>query len=194
MPQEIRPDARYVFYLHGRIIEEEGPRPTHPVFGVYEYQAILDTLASEGAEVISEIRPSGASVWEYGERVATQVQVLIDAGVNAGDITVIGFSKGGSVAIIASSALAHAEVNFVFLAACNEAIIGLPQISVAGRILSIYEASDTLGISCTPIFEEARDGTQHKEIRIDTGAQHGAFYVPRAEWVDPVAAWIRGER
>ena len=193
MPEAVRPDARYVFYLHGRIIEEEGPRPTHPEYGVYEYRAILDTLASEGAEVISEMRPPGAGVWEYGERVATQARNLIAAGVEAHNITVIGLSKGGSLAIIASSALANTEVNFVFLASCYESIFALPQISVAGRILSIYEASDELGVSCAPLLENARAGSRHEEIRIDTGARHGAFYVPRAEWVEPVSAWIQTE-
>ncbi len=39
VPDSIDLNARYVFYLHGRIIEVQGRRPTHPEFGVYEYDA-----------------------------------------------------------------------------------------------------------------------------------------------------------
>jgi hypothetical protein len=49
--------ARYVIYLHGRIIEDQGRRPTHPTWGTYEYQQILDRLAAGGLIVVSEQRP-----------------------------------------------------------------------------------------------------------------------------------------
>ena len=39
------PDARYVFYLHGQIVQDVGPRPTHPQYGLYDYPLILETLA-----------------------------------------------------------------------------------------------------------------------------------------------------
>ena len=48
VPAEIDPDARYLIYLHGAIIERAGVRPTHPQFGVYEYQQILEVFANRG--------------------------------------------------------------------------------------------------------------------------------------------------
>src|SRR5262245_3082316 len=53
------PDAkpRYVIYLHGRIIEDQGRRPTSATWGTYEYQQILDRLAADGLTVVSEQRP-----------------------------------------------------------------------------------------------------------------------------------------
>ncbi len=45
LPGNPDPGVRWVFYLHGRIIEEAGPRPTHPELGVYEYEEILENLA-----------------------------------------------------------------------------------------------------------------------------------------------------
>ena len=41
LPASVDPARRYVFYLHGRIIEEHGLRPRDPRFGVYEYEEIL---------------------------------------------------------------------------------------------------------------------------------------------------------
>jgi len=191
VPASIRGEARYVFYLHGRIIEEQGRRPVHADFGVYEYDEVLRALATEGAEVISEPRPAGTRVGAYAELVVTDVKRLIAAGVEPRRITVIGFSKGGSIALIASSELADTSINFVFLAACHEAIMSAPQLRVAGRMLSIHESSDELGLSCEPLFERAAAGSVHEEVVIETGERHGAFYRPRAEWLLPTLRWIK---
>ena len=94
MPDEIEASARYLFYLHGRIIEEKGVRPTHPRFGVYEYREILETFADLGFVVISEVRPSAADVATWAERVGGQVRRLVSGGVPPEHITVVGFSKG----------------------------------------------------------------------------------------------------
>jgi len=61
---------------------------------------------------------------------------------------------------------------------------------VRGRILSIYEASDELGTSCDPLFAQASAQGAHREVRITTGAGHGAFYRPRSEWLVPLFGWI----
>jgi hypothetical protein len=39
-PQTTDANAKYLFYLHGRIIEEKGIRPVDPQYGVYEYEQI----------------------------------------------------------------------------------------------------------------------------------------------------------
>src|SRR6186713_172794 len=56
LPEKPDPAGRYVIYLHGRIIEDQGRRPTSPVWGVYEYDQILARLATDGATVVSEQR------------------------------------------------------------------------------------------------------------------------------------------
>jgi hypothetical protein len=38
VPAQPRPGARYLIYLHGRIVEEKGSCPTAERFGTYEYQ------------------------------------------------------------------------------------------------------------------------------------------------------------
>ncbi|MCA1558500.1 MAG: hypothetical protein LC731_08175, partial [Acidobacteria bacterium] len=65
VPVEIDVKGRYVFYLHGLIIENEGIRPTSPRFDVYEYQEILETFKNKGFIVISEPRPKGTDPEQY---------------------------------------------------------------------------------------------------------------------------------
>src|SRR5689334_21666657 len=59
IPDNIDAKGRYLFYLHGLIVENEGVRPTSPKFGVYEYEEILETFKNRGFIVISEPRPKG---------------------------------------------------------------------------------------------------------------------------------------
>ena len=190
VPAQVRPAARYVIYVHGRIIEEKGPRPVDERFGTYEYQQILDSLAASGAEVIAEQRPQGTDFRAFGSHVADQVRRLLAAGVPAERIAVVGFSKGGAIAMIASALLADPRITFVFLAPCGDWVNGRDDVDVRGRILSIYEASDELGTSCEPLFAQASEPGEHREIRIDTGDGHGAFFRPRPEWLDPLFEWI----
>ncbi len=190
VPAQPRPGARYLIYLHARIVEEKGSRPTDERFGTYEYQQILDTLAASGAEVIAEQRPQGTDFRQFGARVADQVRRLLAAGVPAERIAVVGFSKGGAIAMAASALLRDPKVAFVFLGPCGDWVRGRDDMDVRGRILSIYEASDELGTSCEPLFAQASDPGEHREIRIATGAAHGAFFRPRPEWLAPLLQWV----
>jgi len=192
VPARPDPQARYLIFLHGKIVEDEGPRPTHPAFGVYEYATILDVLAARGLAVISEQRPAGTATDRYAERVVGQVRRLLGAGVPPRQVTVAGFSKGGAIAVLTAAQLEQESVNFVFLAACSEELLARRDIRVQGRILSIIEGSDQVGHSCEPLHRRAAPGTVFEEIRLDTGAGHGAFFQPRPAWIDPVVRWTTG--
>lgn len=192
VPRQVDTKARYVVFLHGRIVEDKGPRPTHEQFGVYEYRQILDRLAAEGFQVISEARPQGTDIERYAAKVASQVQKLLRAGVPPERVSVVGFSKGGGIAILTSSLLRNDRVNFVFLAACGDWIFEQTRVRPSGRVLSIYEVSDRLGVSCKPLFDRGTPGMRKKEIRIQTGKEHGAFFQPRPEWLRPLVEWLRG--
>ena len=189
IPSAIDPSARHLIYLHGRIIEDQGVRPTHPRFGVYEYEEILKTLAGRGLVVISESRPPQTDVGEYAVKVAAQVTALIDAGVPPEHITVVGFSKGGEIAILASSLVANDLINFVFMASCGPRFANRPEIVPRGRLLGIREASDDLAGSCDELFARSPPGSYRAEIVLELGGGHGAFYRPHPEWVEPVVAW-----
>ena len=38
------PGKPIIIYLHGQIIEDEGPTPTHPRWGLYDYPAVVEAL------------------------------------------------------------------------------------------------------------------------------------------------------
>ena len=88
-PTSIDPSKRYLFYLHGRIIEGQGIPAVSPDYGTYEYEAILGKLTSFGFTVISEQRSKDADGMKYAEQVAGQVTKLLEAGVPTKNFTVV---------------------------------------------------------------------------------------------------------
>jgi hypothetical protein len=190
LPTDIDPRARYLFYLHGQIVEDQGPRPEHPRLGIYEYEAIRDTLAARGLVVISEARKPGTDVWTYARKVTGQVERLLTAGVPPERIAVAGHSKGGAIAILTSSFLQNEHVNYIFLACCGGWMATSPDVKLSGRILSLYDSSDELAGSCQEAFDSASKPLNTKEIKLDTGLGHGAFYRPMRQWIDPMTEWI----
>jgi hypothetical protein len=183
--------TRYVIYLHGRIIEDEGRRPTSPEFGTYEYDAILDSIRAAGFVVLSEERPPRTNSDSFATRVTRQVDSLIRLGVSPHAITVMGFSKGGWIAILASSRLDNPAVSFVFMGACGPWAFE-PDLRVSGRLLSLYETSDSLGVACAPMFEHRKPGSVTHEIPLSLGLGHGTFYTPRPAWLTPAMNWAKG--
>jgi hypothetical protein len=183
-----RPD-RHVIFLHGRIVEDQGRRPTDPRFGVYEYDAILDSLRARDLAVVSEQRAPGISVDSSATRLIEQIDSLQRAGVPPEAITVAGFSRGGIIAILASSRLNNPAVSWVIMGACGEEFLNRPEVRVSGHVLSLYEKSDSLGTSCAPVFANRAAGAETEEIELDLGLGHGTFYQPRPEWILPIVAW-----
>src|SRR5512141_303008 len=55
-PTSIDLTKRYMFYLHGRIIEDQGIPAVSSEYGTYEYEAILEKLTSHRFAIISEQR------------------------------------------------------------------------------------------------------------------------------------------
>jgi hypothetical protein len=190
---KVDPKARYLFYLHGRIIEEQGIRPTSPRFGVYEYEKILQTLVDKGFVVISEARPKGTDMAEYANKVVGQIQTLLKVGVPPERITVVGASKGGGIAILTSTLLKNRNVNFVIIAACaGDPDAYQPRVDFWGNILSIYDYKDDTGAeSCQKFFAQSTGLNRRKEVVLKFGLGHGILYRPLKEWVDPAVAWAK---
>lgn len=189
VPESPQPSKTYLLYLHGRIIEDSGPRPTDPRFGLYDYPAVLEALSSRGAVVVSALRPPDTDMNVYAGVVVSQIERLIERGVPAKNIVVAGFSKGGGIATRVSSFLRRSDVRFVLLAACPP---GPPSatIRLTGDVLSIYEASDSLAGSCKPLAQLEEKPRSFKEIKISSGKLHGAFYQPLPVWVGPLLDWV----
>jgi hypothetical protein len=59
LPASINPQGKYVFFLHGLVVETQGAISANTAeYGMYHYKEILDTLAGHGFIVISEERGS----------------------------------------------------------------------------------------------------------------------------------------
>jgi dienelactone hydrolase len=188
VPAKPDPSVRYVFYLHGRILETQGRQAVSPDFGRYEYDAILGALAARGFTVISEVRMGDAGQ-EFVDKVAGQVRRLRQAGVPATHIGVVGASKGGGLTLRVSSAVADPDIAYVVLAGCGGGSVERAP-TLAGRILSIYDAADRFNPSCGETFARAPQLTGRHEIVVKLGLDHGLLYKPHADWIDPAVHWI----
>ncbi len=198
-PNLIDPTKRYMFYLPGKILEDQGIPAVSPEFGEYQYEEILMTLQSYGFEVISEQRPKNADGWEYAQITARQVAKLLTAGVPPGSITVVGASKGGSIAAVASSLVGNSAVNYVLLGSCHPTLVeewkqgGL---ILSGNVLAIRDiADDEYSGSCEELFAlaEGQGLSRHDEIVLHVGTGHGILYEPLSEWVLPTVQWANQE-
>ena len=187
VPEKPDPKARYVFYLHGRILEVQGRRAVSPDFGPYQYDAILSALAARGATVIAEVRKDGAGR-EFVDRVVAQVRALKAAGVPSRRIGVVGASKGAGMTLQVSAALADPDVAYVVLAGCS---VETPA-ALRGRILSIYDEEDRFEPSCAKTFAKSPRLTAHREVVVRLGLDHGLLYRPHRQWVEPALDWLEG--
>lgn len=186
-----------IFYLHGKIVEDQGIPAIDTVqgYGAYQYEDILDAFRQKKFTVISEVREKGTNPFNYARKLAQRVDSCIKKGVAPGQITVIGASKGAVIAMMCSSYLNNKDVNFVFLAGCNKDLLeGFQDIKFQGNILSIYEKSDDIGRSCAAFKKRPSQIIPHyKEIELHTGLKHGFLYRPLPEWVIPAIKWAAND-
>jgi len=192
-PTSIDSTKQYMFYLHGKIIEDLGIPAVSPEYGTYEYETILEKLSSFGFTVISEQRQKNADGMKYAERVAGQVTDLLNAGVPAKNITVVGASQGGAITIAISSSLANQELNFVLMGTCDPENIQFfkqQNIFLYGNVLTIRDAVDELSGSCDELFTFSEGKiARHEEIVLHLGTGHGILYKPLDEWILPAVQW-----
>lgn len=196
VPAKIDPAARYLFYLHNRAVEVQGPNAKTP-WGPYRYTELLNAFADEGFVIVSEARPASTQLAPYAATVAGQVAKLLAAGVPPENITVTGFSKGGAIAVLATAMIANPRINFVLMAGCllpggprtpaDITAVGKPP---QGRILSIYDEGDTEAATCAGNFEGKPDVT-FKEMVLHEGRGHGLFLMSNKVWLEPVLEWAK---
>jgi hypothetical protein len=186
-----------IFYLHGKIVEDQGipAIDTLQGYGTYQYEDILDAFRQKKFTVISEVRERATNPFDYARKLAQRIDSCIKKGVAPDQITVIGASKGAVIAMICSSYLGNKDVNYVFLAGCNKELLeGFSDIKFQGNILSIYEKSDDIGRSCSGFKNRPLQIIPHyKEIELHTGLKHGFLYRPLPEWVMPAIKWAAND-
>lgn len=187
---------KHVFYLHGRIVELQGPNAVDSVSGngAYKYYDILDSLKRGNVNVLSEIRAKNTEPRAYAKKVVKQIDSLLLKKVKPSDITVIGASKGALITMLVSSYLKNKQVNFVILGICYETLQSdFPEMDLYGNILTIYEKTDSEHAqSCAKLKTNWKYINHYKEIELNTGKKHGFLYRPIHEWLNPSHEWIKG--
>jgi hypothetical protein len=197
VPEQPDPTAKYMIYLHGAWPETHPLSEPHSTRGLFEYDKILTALAGAGFEVISEHRKEKTNPRRYArERVVKQVEALVARGVPASNITLVGYSKGGQIALLAGTFIPQPDLNLVSLAGCEKAPVRLnydrflsnDAARLQGRMLSVFDKADKLAGTCREAAEKAPKLT-FEEVVIEVGAGHGAFYTPNQIWIDLIAKW-----
>src|SRR4029079_7238997 len=114
------------------------------------------------------------------------VDSLLNAGVNASHITVVGASSGAHLVTNAASKLKNPNLNFVVMGMCwPDTYKDYKDKDLCGNFLSIYESSDP-HCSCRAVFVGKKCSGNFKEIQLHMGNSHGFIYRPFKEWIDPV--------
>jgi len=188
-PEEISINEKYVFYSHGLIVEGDNSTPISPKWGKYEFPKVKEALSDEGYNLIAYHRPENTNPLEYAEKLAGDVHALMEQGVSPENITLLGFSRGGEITILASNNLKHKKIRVVLLASCPVFMKDRTDYEVYGNIYSVFETSDMVG-SCQFLIDQSQNVDSFNEIAISTGEEHGAFFRPMSEWVIPVKTWL----
>jgi len=189
-PETINPDEKYVFYSHGLIVEGENLMPVDERWGVYDFIAVRKALSDPDYNLISYHRPDKTVPAEFAEKLANDVRKLMVQGVKPENITLLGFSRGGDISLLASAKLRIDKINTILLAVCGGFIKQHDEYQMFGNVSSIYETSDFAG-SCQFLKERNQQVQPFREISINTGKEHGAFYQPLSQWLDQVKEWIK---
>ena len=167
-----------------------------PVHGEYRFEAILEAFESRGFVVKSEARPKRTDPFAYADRIGEEIRALLDQGVAADRITVVGASKGAFITAVVSSLGLHPDLRYVLLATCHSGTLELMEargLTLSGHVLALRDAADTeLAGSCAGLFERSpRLGPRH-EVIVEVGTGHGILYQPLEEWLEPTARWAEG--
>lgn len=181
-------DSDFVIYLHNAWYEKHKDGMPHPKFGVYHLQDI-HTALGKGVNFRTPERAPDADPMKAAIDVVSLIHAEITTGRKPSTVKVIGASKGGVIAMLASSILAQPDVRWVILGGCSAGPLKTFAPRPTGRVLSIYEDSDTIGGPCPENEALWAETTKFKQIRTETGLDHGFLFSADAAWVIPATDW-----
>jgi hypothetical protein len=188
-PEKIDQNAKYVFYSHGLIVEGDNPTPVSNRWGKYDFPKVKSALTDDGYHLIAYHRAKNTKAKIFAKKLKHDINLLITKGVKSENITLLGFSRGGEISILTSHYLKSKKVRLALLASCPNFMENHPDYQVYGEVYSIYETSDRVG-SCQFLIAQSKNVDRFEEIAITTGEEHGAFFRPIPEWLDPLKSWL----
>jgi hypothetical protein len=201
VPDEPDKSAKYITYIHGSGIDTGGQWETD------NFHWVVKALADRGFTVIGEKRVQGMisripeDLEAYAEKMTKSIQKLIDAGIPPANITVVGYSRGGVIAIITSGILARSDISYVLNAGCLSdtgrakkyapLFVEKYASKMKGRFLSLTDSEDPDASSCSRYFDKAAQPLEHNEIVLNTGNRHETFGKPADAWVKPLVDFAK---
>ena len=188
VPQKPAPSKHYLFYLHEANLEDLSPDNKH----VKNYEKMVSLWTQQGFLVFSEHRDI-VLVEVYARKISDQIQQLLKRGVPAGNISVVGYSKGSLIAQSVAEQMNNPNINYVLLAGCSDSR-PITNSHLQGRVLSIIDSNDQVFHSCKSKLSRPHNGLKFKEIRVNSGLGHNLFRVPRQKftklWQTPMKEWL----
>lgn len=183
-------NTAHIFYIHGRIIEQQGKNAFSEAFGRYELDSIISALKFDKSIVHYEVRKENVEPKEYAIKISKQVDSLIQSGTTPTNITVIGASKGAIIASNVSSFNLN-PINYVFLAGNNEYQEMNNNWKFHGQVLCIYDLSDSIAGKNYDYWKSNENfTTKFEQLELKTNRGHGFLYKPLDAWVIPTKKWI----
>ncbi len=124
------------------------------------------------------------------KKISIEIDDLIAKGVAPSDITVIGASKGGMIAMYISDMNVN-KVNYVLLGSSSDYTQKTFDWNLHGNILGIYEKSDTVaGNNYQYWIDKSTNASKFEQLQINTGLGHGFLYTPNKAWLNPAKEWM----
>ncbi len=182
---------KYLFYLHGGVVQSQGLPAVSSYYGKYEYLAIIDSLDNYDFTIISEVRPKDTDDKAYGKKIANEVDSLLTLGVSPKNIVIVGASLGAYMTLEAALIIENPNIKYALLGLCSDYAVGhFTEYSqqLKGDFLSIFEKSDSKQ-SCQGIFESNSTDAQFEELELNLGVDHAFLFKPYDEWVIPLIKW-----
>ncbi len=181
---------KYIYYLHGRIIEIQGKDAVSDEYGKYEFDSIVTALGGSEHIVIAEVRHENVDYLDYANTISREIDSLVNRSIAPIDITVIGASKG---AIIASniSTMNLNPINYVLLAGNNDYQEKNNEWKFHGQVLCFYDYSDSIAGGNYDYWKNKENyTTKFEQIELKTQLGHGFLYKPLNVWIEPTRKWI----
>lgn len=195
VPEDIDPAARYVFYLADEIVTPANPEPRHPDHGVYQYLQIANQLMTRGFVVVTRPRETTEHPYLVAEDIARQIRRLLDAGVSAANIGILGAGQGAAITVLVTTQLRNPGLQVVVLSLCAEAFIDFwiaHNELLCGNVLSMYARDAKDRGPCHRYLEHCATAEvrEHRDLPIAGGT--GFHFRASAEWLLPALEWLRG--
>ncbi|MEL7048290.1 MAG: hypothetical protein AAFO75_04880 [Pseudomonadota bacterium] len=178
-----------IIFLHNAWYETNKDGQNHPDHGAYDFDGIKTALA-KGGKVIAPERGPNTNPNEVAATVVQQIKELILAGHPANTIKIIGASKGGHIAQIASATLKNPDVKWVLVGGCKASMSDKDKPpKMTGFVLSLHEATDTVAGFCARSLTLTKGAEFFREVILSTGKNHGFQFTPDDAWITPALNW-----